>query len=177
MSEIKTLLDETQLADTLKQLTDELKREYDAENEPALIGIQRRGVTLAARVKAELDAHWNTSLDIGRLDITLHRDDLSAQNQPIIRESHIPFDVTGRQILLVDDVLYTGRSVRAALEAILNYGRPKQVRLLVLVDRGQRELPIQADFRGMKLDTTPEQEVQVCFHENDDRDQVLLVTS
>jgi pyrimidine operon attenuation protein/uracil phosphoribosyltransferase len=113
----------------------------------------------------------------GALDITLYRDDLMRQPvgpQPLVRRTEIPFSIDNRKILLVDDVLYTGRTTRAALDALIDFGRPSSIQLIVLVDRGHRELPIKADYVGKNLPTAPEESVQVCLHESDDRDEVVL---
>ena len=143
--------------------------------EPALIGIQRRGVDLARRLR-EILAQNGLDAPLGTLDITLYRDDWTVKGaKPVVGRTHIPFAVEGKTLILVDDVLYTGRTIRAALEALTDFGRPGKVELLVLVDRGLRELPIHADYVGLSAETTPAQRVDVLLRERDDRDEVLLV--
>ena len=144
--------------------------------EPALIGIQRRGVDLARRLR-EILAQNGLDVPLGTLDITLYRDDWTVKGaKPVVGRTHIPFAVEGKTLILVDDVLYTGRTIRAALEALLDYGRPKRVELLVLIDRrGHRELPIQADYVGKRVHTEPGERVDVAVAELDGEDGVLLM--
>ena len=141
----------------------------------ALVGIRARGVPLAARIAAELKAHSGYDVPVGSLDITLYRDDLmrhAVGPQPVIRRTEIPFSIDDRVILLVDDVLYTGRTIRAALDALIDFGRPRAIQLVALVDRGHRELPIRADYVGRNLPTSRQQSVQVRLRELDGRDEV-----
>lgn len=141
----------------------------------AIIGIQRRGVHLAERLHKILSERTGCSIPLGRLDINLYRDDWTTLgNKPAIGQSEIPFNVENKEIILVDDVLYSGRTVRAALEAIMDYGRPAKVELLVLIDRGRRELPIQADYVGRALSTGKDEQVDVMLCEQDGNDEVLL---
>ena len=141
----------------------------------AIVGIRKRGVPLAERLADDLRRRANESPDVGALDITLYRDDLSQiLHNPVLRGTEIPFDVTGREIVLVDDVLFTGRTVRAALDALVDLGRPRCIRLAVLVDRGHRELPIRADYVGQVVETRPKDQVQVLLRETDGRDEVIL---
>ena len=143
----------------------------------ALIGVRRRGVPLAKRLARQIKEITGDDVPTGALDITLYRDDLSKGAvglQPIVRRTEIPFSIDGRKILLVDDVLYTGRTTRAALDALIDFGRPKAIQLIVLVDRGHRELPIKADYVGKNLPTALDQSVQVRLQEIDDRDEVAL---
>jgi len=143
----------------------------------ALVGVQRRGVPLAERLRAVIAPDNPDSVPLGKLDITLYRDDLSTLGpQPILGPTRLPFEIDDRVIVLVDDVLYTGRTVRAALEALLAFGRPRAVRLAVLIDRGHREYPIQADFVGQTVDTTDRQIVEVMLAEIDPKERVVLVT-
>ena len=143
--------------------------------EPALIGIQRRGVDLARRLR-EILIQNGLDVPLGTLDITLYRDDWTVKGaKPVVGRTDIPLAVEGKTLVLVDDVLYTGRTIRAALEALTDFGRPGKVELLVLVDRGLRELPIHADYVGLSVETTPSQRVDVLLRERDDRDEVLLV--
>ncbi|MGI8748141.1 MAG: bifunctional pyr operon transcriptional regulator/uracil phosphoribosyltransferase PyrR [Deinococcus sp.] len=151
-----------------------LERNRGAEG-LALVGIHTRGIPLAARLAAKLRELEGVEIPLGRLDITLYRDDLpEISHQPIIRETEIRFDMTGRRLVLVDDVLYTGRTVRAALDALIDLGRPQSIGLAVLVDRGHRELPIRADYVGKNLPTARSEAVKVRLTETDGVDAVEL---
>jgi pyrimidine operon attenuation protein / uracil phosphoribosyltransferase len=141
-----------------------------------LVGIRARGDLLAARLHEAIRANEHVDLPLGSLDITLYRDDLTrVGNAPIVRESVIPFSVDDRVVVLVDDVLFTGRTVRAAMDALVDYGRPRAIRLAVLVDRGHRELPIRADFVGKNVPTAVTDDVRVQLVETGGRDEVELV--
>jgi pyrimidine operon attenuation protein / uracil phosphoribosyltransferase len=141
----------------------------------ALIGIQTRGAFLARRVADVIEKVEGAGVPVGILDITLYRDDLqTVAEQPVVNESDIPFDVQGKAIVLVDDVLYTGRTVRAALDEIIDFGRPKSVQLAVVVDRGHRELPIRADYVGKNVPTSESEAVAVRITEKDGADEVLI---
>jgi pyrimidine operon attenuation protein/uracil phosphoribosyltransferase len=142
----------------------------------AVVGIERRGAALARRICEYLKKNRNLELPLGVVDITLYRDDLSmTPPHPILHKTDIPFDVNGKSIVLVDDVLFTGRTVRAAMSAILDFGRPAQIQLAVLVDRGNRELPIQADFVALKVETRKTDRVEVSVTEFDGEDSVRLI--
>jgi len=146
----------------------------DIEN-LALVGIRRRGVELAARLQNILQKK-TAIIPLGILDITLYRDDLSAvAKQPVVRETQIQFDLDGKDILLVDDVLFTGRTIRAALSELVDFGRPRSIKLLTLIDRGHRELPIQPDFTGKDIRTEKNQSIEVRLKELDGEDKVLLI--
>ncbi|HHY46166.1 MAG TPA: bifunctional pyr operon transcriptional regulator/uracil phosphoribosyltransferase PyrR [Firmicutes bacterium] len=141
----------------------------------ALVGIMTRGYPLAQRLAAAIKSIEGKDIPVGILDITLYRDDLdSAPVQPVIHKTEIPFDVTGKRIVLVDDVLYTGRTIRAAMDALMDLGRPEQIRLAVLIDRGHRELPIRADFVGKNVPTSRKEIVNVKVREIDGVDQVVI---
>ena len=138
-----------------------------------LVGIQRRGVPIAQRLADAILEHENATLRVGALDITFYRDDLSMlAQQPVVKGTDLPFDVTGATVVLVDDVLYTGRTIRAAMDALMEYGRPQAIRLAVLVDRGHRELPIRADHVGKNVPTSREELVRVRIEEVDGEDAV-----
>ena len=140
-----------------------------------LVGIQRRGADIAFRMAQLLNARLGREVPVGTLDINLYRDDwTSIPGKPRIGESHIPGDLDNVDVVLVDDVLFTGRTIRAALEALLDYGRPGKVELLVLIDRGHRELPIHADYVGRSVNTSLEEQVNVLLREHDDIDEVRL---
>ena len=140
----------------------------------ALVGVLTRGAPLAQRISANLQRFEGLDAPVGSLDITLHRDDLSG-DEPEVKGSRVPFDVTGKTVVLVDDVLYTGRTARAAMDALLELGRPAAIRLAVLVDRGHRELPVRADFVGKNVPTARGQRVLVNLEETDGEDGVIVV--
>ncbi len=140
-----------------------------------LVGIRRRGVPLACRLARTIEEIEGARLPTGVLDITLYRDDLSTRlDQPVVHRTEVPFDVSGKRVVLVDDVLYTGRTVRAAMDAIMDLGRPQVIQLAVLVDRGHRELPIRADYVGKNLPTSRREVVAVRLQETDGRDEVVI---
>lgn len=142
----------------------------------AIIGIQTRGALLAERVAASIERIEDVRVPVGVLDITLYRDDLqTVADQPVVNESSIPFDVHSKTIVLVDDVLYTGRTVRAALDEIIDFGRPKAVQLAVVVDRGHRELPIRADYVGKNVPTSEHEIIAVRMIEKDGSDEVVIL--
>jgi pyrimidine operon attenuation protein/uracil phosphoribosyltransferase len=139
----------------------------------ALVGIQRRGVPLAHRIAESIAEHEGVTLPVGALDITFYRDDLSlVAQQPLVKGTDLPFDLNGATVVLVDDVLYTGRTIRAAMDALVDFGRPQAIRLAVLIDRGHRELPIRADHVGKNVPTSREEIVRVHLVETDDEDGV-----
>jgi pyrimidine operon attenuation protein/uracil phosphoribosyltransferase len=140
-----------------------------------LVGIQRRGVPLARRIAAAIEENERVAIPVGALDITFYRDDLSlVAQQPVVKGTDLPFDLNGLTVILVDDVLYTGRTIRAAMDALVDFGRPQVIRLAVLVDRGHRELPIRADHVGKNVPTSREEIVKVHLEEIDDEDAVLI---
>jgi len=166
-----------QVARAIVRMTHEVVERYPTLKELALIGIRTRGVPIARRVSSALHEIAERSVPTGVLDITLYRDDLMRHPigpQPILRKTEIDFSIDDRRILLVDDVLYTGRTIRAALDALIDFGRPRSIELLVLVDRGHRELPIKADYVGKNLPTSIQESVQVRLHEIDGCDEVVI---
>ncbi|MBU1042568.1 MAG: bifunctional pyr operon transcriptional regulator/uracil phosphoribosyltransferase PyrR [Proteobacteria bacterium] len=175
MSETRTLMTAKEMARTLERLASEIIERRGEEGPLVLVGIQRRGVDLARRLKALLDARLAAPTLFGMLDINLYRDDWSNLGiSPTISSTDIPANIEGATLILVDDVLYSGRTTRAALEAILDFGRPRRVELLVLIDRGHRELPIQADYVGKRVNTAIHERVDVLVSERDEQDKVLL---
>lgn len=173
-----TLLNREDIARTLDRLASEVIERHGADAENLLlVGIQRRGVDLARRLVVLLERKTGKSIPLGTLDINLYRDDWTSMSAiPALGSSSIPLPLEGRKVLLVDDVLYTGRTIRAALEAILDYGRPDCVELLVLVDRGHRELPIHADYVGREVRTSRAEKVDVLLAERDGSDEARLVS-
>jgi pyrimidine operon attenuation protein/uracil phosphoribosyltransferase len=175
MPDANTDLNALDIQRTLDRLVCELMEIMPGNDRPVFIGIQRRGAELATRIRDMLALKLGHECDLGKLDINLYRDDWTTLNAaPRLNNSDIPFPIEGRPVILVDDVLFSGRTVRAALEAVLDYGRPKWVKLLVLVDRGHRELPIQADFIGKTISTDPGQHVDVLVRELDGEDRVIV---
>jgi len=141
-----------------------------------IIGIQRRGVPLAKRIGKIIEELKGKRPGTGILDITLYRDDLTQiAYQPVVRSTHIPFSIDNKRVVLIDDVLYTGRTVRAAIDVLIDFGRPQKIELAVLIDRGHRELPIRADYVGKNVPTSSEERVEVKVREIDGRDEVLLL--
>jgi pyrimidine operon attenuation protein/uracil phosphoribosyltransferase len=181
------VMDADRMSRALTRIAHEILERNRGTSELALVGIRTRGVPLARRIAHALkninkgrpdgpDA-LNADIPTGSLDITLYRDDLmrhAVGPQPVVRRTEIPFSIDDKRILLVDDVLYTGRTIRSALDALIDFGRPRSIQLIVLVDRGHRELPIKADYVGKNLPTSPKQSVQVRLHEIDGEDEVLL---
>ena len=173
---MKTLLDTEQVNKTICQIVEQIKSDIPADMDIAVIGIRSRGEILAQRLHNALVGHFSGRLLSGTLDITLYRDDLNEpkETQPTVRSTEIDFDITDKLILLVDDVLHTGRSVRAAMDALTDFGRPRLMRLAVLVDRGHHEYPICADYVGMKTEVDQSRSVYVNFTETDKEDRVTI---
>lgn len=174
------LMDARDLDRTLSRMARQVVEIISPEERPGklfgLIGMQTRGVYLARRLRDKIAEAEGLDVPVGVLDVTMYRDDIRMRlNQPVVRATHIPFDVMDRHLILVDDVLYTGRTARAALDALVDLGRPASVHLLVMVDRGLRELPICADIVGRQVPTFPGEEVRVRLQELDHREGVWLV--
>ncbi len=169
------ILDAEAIRRTLVRMAHEIIERNKGAEGVALVGIQRRGVVLAKRLAEQIAAIERRGVPVGALDITLYRDDLSriALN-PVVRATDIAFDITDLTLILVDDVLYTGRTVRAALDALVDFGRPTEIQLAVLVDRGHRELPIRADYVGKNVPTSLKERVEVRLAEMDEADEVVL---
>jgi pyrimidine operon attenuation protein / uracil phosphoribosyltransferase len=160
----------------LVRISHEIVEKHGSTADLALIGIQRRGVPLAERLAEAIEANEGVRLPVGKLDITFHRDDLARtpERQPRVRATDVPFPLASSTVVIVDDVLYTGRTVRAAMDALVEIGRPAAVRLAVLVDRGHRELPIRADHVGKNVPTSREEVIRVHLAEVDGADEVLI---
>ena len=173
------VMDADRIGRTLTRIAHEIVERNKGTDDLALVGVRTRGVPIARRLARTLREITGHEIPTGSLDITLYRDDLmrhAVGPQPLVRKTDIQFSIDNKKILLVDDVLYTGRTTRAALDALIDYGRPKAIQLIVLVDRGHRELPIKADYVGKNLPTSPEESVQVRLIEIDGEDEVVLET-
>ena len=170
------LMSASEIERTLVRLAHEIVEKNDGARNLGLVGIKRRGVPLAERLALLIGGIEKMTVDTGVLDISFYRDDLSTDGpRPTVNKGDIGFDVNGRDIILMDDVLYTGRTIRAALDALFDHGRPRSVQLLVLIDRGHRELPIQATFTGRYVPTSSREIIEVKLREIDEDEQVLLV--
>src|SRR6201996_6592547 len=170
------LMSSSEIERTLVRLAHEIVERNNGAANVGLVGIKRRGVPLAQRIGKLIETIERQPVDTGVLDISFYRDDLSTRDvRPVVEDAEIGFDIEGRDIVLLDDVLYTGRTIRAALDALFDHGRPRSVRLLVLIDRGHRELPIEAQFVGRVVPTSSKEIVEVKLNEVDGSDQVLLV--
>src|SRR3954447_21190834 len=177
------LLDEESMQRALSRIAHEIIERNEDLDAVCLVGIHTRGVPLAQRLKRLVAERAGTALELGQLDIPFHRDDVHVRDgrsprrrQPLVRDTKLDFDLEARTVILVDDVLYTGRTVRAAIDALLEYGRPARVQLAVLADRGHRELPIRPDYVGKNLPTSRRERVQVQLVEVDEVDSVVLVS-
>ena len=171
------VMDADRIGRTLTRIAHEIVERNKGVESLALVGVRRRGVPIARRLAQTLREITGHEVPTGALDITMYRDDLmrhAVGPQPVVRRTEIPFSIDNRKILLVDDVLYTGRTTRAALDALIDFGRPKAIQLIVLVDRGHRELPIKADYVGKNLPTAVEESVQVRLQETDGTDEVVV---
>jgi pyrimidine operon attenuation protein/uracil phosphoribosyltransferase len=178
----RVVLDAEAIGRTLSRIAHEIIERNEELAEVALVGIHTRGVPLAQRLRRLIAERTGQELELGQLDITFHRDDVSVREgrsprraQPIVRDTKLDFALEGRTVVLVDDVLYTGRTIRAAIDALLDYGRPARVQLAVLADRGHRELPIRPDYVGKNLPTARNERVQVQLVEVDELDEVVLL--
>jgi len=174
---VPILMDSERIGRSLTRIAHEIVERNRGVGDLALVGVRTRGVPIAKRLAATLRGITGTEVPTGALDITLYRDDLmktAVGPQPIVRRTEIPFSIDGRHIVLVDDVLYTGRTIRAALDALIDFGRPSTIQLVVLVDRGHRELPIKADYVGKNVPTSRRETIHVRLAEIDGRDEVTL---
>ena len=175
LKEKAKILDKSAMEKTLERLAHEIVEHFKSIDEIVIIGIKSRGAYLGERLADKLEQIVERRPLVGALDITLYRDDLTqAYEQPIVHATEIDFDIDGKRIILVDDVLFTGRTIRCALDAIIDFGRPNQIQLAVLVDRGHRELPIRADYVGKNIPTSIKESVEVRLHETDGIDEVVI---
>ncbi len=176
MKKVELLMDKHGLNLAISRITHQVIEKNRDFSSFGVVGMQTRGVFLAQRITRSINEIEELSLQTGTLDITLYRDDYNiAFKQPEVKVTDLPFNISGMNILLVDDVLYTGRTVRAALDALMDYGRPKSIQLAVLIDRGNRELPIRADYVGKKITTLPNQVVSLKVSELDGEDSIWLM--
>jgi len=170
------IMDKDQMERSLQRMAHEIIEQNRGLEKIRLVGIRSRGVPLAERLSSYLKLISNQEVPVGILDITLYRDDLSTiSHQPVIKGSAIDFEIEDAVVVLVDDVLYTGRTVRAAIDALMDFGRPKHIQLAVLIDRGHRELPIKADYVGKNVPTSKEEIIKVSLEETDGEDSVKIV--
>lgn len=171
-----TILDADGIRRALTRIAHEIIEKNKGTEDVVLIGIRRRGVPLAERIRQRIEEFEEVKLPFGIIDITLYRDDLTTIDvQPVVHETNVPFSVQGKTVILVDDVLFTGRTARAALDATMDLGRPQKIQLAVLIDRGHRELPIRADYVGKNVPTSRRELVSVCVQEIDGSEEVLLL--
>src|SRR5438046_2796649 len=166
--------DDGALDRALTRIAHEILERNDGAKDLAFVGLRTRGVTLAQRLAAKIARIDGTTLPVGTLDITLYRDDLDLRGAPVIRGTDIPFSIKNKTVVLVDDVLFTGRTIRAALDALIDLGRPKAIQLATLIDRGHRELPIRPDYIGKNLPTSRKESVAVRLKEHDGEDRVVI---
>jgi pyrimidine operon attenuation protein/uracil phosphoribosyltransferase len=172
------IIDAEGLQRTLTRLAYEIIERNRGVAEVVLLGVRTRGVPLAERLIQEIERIENQRLPLGILDVTMYRDDVFKKiKKPVVQTTQIHFEIDGKIVVLVDDVLYTGRTIRAALDAVVDFGRPTAIQLAVIVDRGHRELPIRADYVGKTIETTPGQEIRVQVKEVDEIDGVYLITT
>lgn len=169
------IMDSEAIRRALVRIAHEIIEKNKGVEDVVIVGIRTRGVPLAQRIAAEINAIENCEMTVGMLDITLYRDDLSTLGyNPVVHGTDINFDLSGKHVVLVDDVLYTGRTIRAALDAVIDMGRPKTIQLVVLVDRGHKELPIRADYVGKNVPTSQKETIEVVLNEIDGTDEVFI---
>lgn len=176
MKEKAKILDKDTMNRALMRIAHEVLEKNKGTESLCLVGIRNRGVYLAQRLAECIKKIEGIDIAVGALDITLYRDDLTLiAAQPVVRKTEIDFDITDKNLVLVDDVLYTGRTIRAALDALIDFGRPKTIQLAVLVDRGHRELPVRADYVGKNIPTAQNETIEVRLDEVDDKDEVVII--
>lgn len=170
------IMDQDGIRRAISRVSHEIVEKNKGTSDLVLIGIRTRGVPLAERIQKRIWEFEKEQLPLGLLDITLYRDDLSTIDvQPVLHETKVPFSIEGKTVILIDDVLFTGRTVRAALDALIDLGRPSKIQLAVLIDRGHRELPIRADYVGKNVPTSRREIISVCLEETDGNEEVLLL--
>ncbi|GBE06309.1 MAG TPA: bifunctional pyr operon transcriptional regulator/uracil phosphoribosyltransferase PyrR [Nitrospirae bacterium] len=172
----KEILNSKGLERALTRIAHEIIEKNKGTDNLCLVGIQKGGVLLAKRLASQIEAIESGHIEVGALDITLYRDDLNTKaEQPVVKATDIPFSITDKTVILVDDVLFTGRSIRAAMDALIDFGRPARIQLAVLIDRGHRELPIKADYAGKNIPTSFNDLVEVHLKEDNSDDRVVLL--
>lgn len=174
MREKAHILSESDIDRVIKRISHEILEKNKGAENLVFIGLQKRGVPLAGRIAENIKKFEGKKIKTGKLDITFYRDDIGSNIKPTARITDISFDIEGKNVILVDDVLYTGRTVRAAMDALIDFGRPKSIQLVVLIDRGHRELPIRADYVGKNLPTSLSESVEVKLKETDGMDSVIV---
>lgn len=174
MTESTIILNESAIQRAIVRIAHEVAERNEVGRDVVLVGVQRGGVPLAERLSRTLSGIWGHPVPSGKLDVSMHRDDLDRRIAPDVQPTVIPFDVTGKTVVLVDDVLFNGRTVRAAMDALNDFGRPRSIQLAVLVDRGHRELPIKADFVGKNVPTSLNESIRVVLDEPGRSDEVVL---
>ena len=176
MTPISKIMDQDHMRRAIMRIAHEILEKNKGTDQLCIVGIRTRGAVLAERIKQAIYAIEKIEVPVGILDITLYRDDLTMiASQPIVHETSIDFDIAGKCIILVDDVLFSGRTIRAALDALIDFGRPQSIQLAVLIDRGHRELPIRADYVGKNVPTSIDQDVKVVLMESDDQEDQVVV--
>ncbi len=178
MTKKTQILDETKIKRMLMRISHEILEKHRSTDSLVFVGIQTRGVNLARRIAANIKDIAEVEIPVGVLDITFYRDDISGMGkQPVVKSTDIPFDINDKDMVIIDDVLFTGRTIRAAMDAIMDYGRPRRIMLAVLIDRGHRELPIRADIVGKNLPTMRKETVRLHLKEIDGVEEVVLYKS
>ncbi len=173
----KSILDSNDINRAIRRMAYEIIEKNKGIGNLCLVGIQKGGVTLANRLASQIELIENGHIEVGTLDITFYRDDLNTKSeQPVVKRTEIPCNIDDKTVVLVDDVLFTGRSIRAAMDALIDYGRPANIQLAVLIDRGHRELPIRADYAGKNIPTSFDARIEVTLEENGSSDSVILVS-
>ena len=173
----KEILDSEDINRAIRRMAHEIIEKNKGVSNLCLVGIQKGGVTLAERLASQIESIEGGEIQVGTLDITLYRDDLNTKvEQPVVKRTDIPCTIDEKTVILVDDVLFTGRSIRAAMDALIDFGRPAYIQLAVLIDRGHRELPIRADYAGKNIPTSLKDRVEVTLEEENNKDKVVLVS-
>jgi pyrimidine operon attenuation protein/uracil phosphoribosyltransferase len=173
----KQLLDHNDIKRIIQRIAHEIIEKNKGTDNLCLVGIQKGGVILAGRLASQIELIESSHIEVGILDITFYRDDLNTkEEQPVVKRTEIPFSINNMTVILVDDVLFTGRSIRAAMDALIDFGRPAYIQLAVLIDRGHRELPIRADYAGKNIPTSFNDTVEVFLEEGGKKDKVILVS-
>ena len=173
----KNILDRHDITRVIRRMAHEIIEKNKGTDNLCLVGIQKGGVTLANRLASQIDLIENAHIEVGTLDISFYRDDLNTKiEQPVVERTEIPCNIDDKTVVLVDDVLFTGRSIRAAMDALIDFGRPANIQLAVLIDRGHRELPIRADYAGKNIPTSFDERIEVTLEENGGNDMAVLIS-